>query len=81
MLQGRGEKKQGKQNEWRILQIYATNGQFSPVNMLMQHLPRAFEMACGPQGSEDVSWQKICLSVDSAQVRTARIAQSLLGEF
>jgi hypothetical protein len=46
-----------------------------------QRLLSAFETAFGPLGPEDLSWQKIRLSADSAPACTAETAQLLLAEF
>jgi hypothetical protein len=42
-------------------------------------LSSAFEMAFGPLGPEDLSWQKKSLLVDSEQACTAKTTQWLLG--
>ncbi len=44
-----------------------------------RHLPTAFQTACIPLGLEDVSWQKICLSVDSTPSNVPKPAAAVGG--
>ncbi len=65
----------------RFLGFRSSLASFRRRTCRRQRLPSAFETAFGPLGLEDLFWQKIRLSADSAPACTAETTQWLLAEF